>query len=79
YVLTRQGGGDSGDYWALRMPPEALKDLASQPAQDFQHVWRLEQRKTQRVILRQPAPSNDADRGLSETVLLQPLSNSDWQ
>lgn len=79
YVLIRQGGGITGDYWALRMAPDALKDLASQPAQDFQHVWRLEQRKTQRVILREPLPSNDADSGLSETILLQPLSNSDWQ
>ncbi|WP_375233150.1 sensor domain-containing protein [Pseudomonas syringae] len=79
YVLIRQGGGITGDYWALRMSPDALKDLASQPAQDFQHVWRLEQRKTQRVILREPLPSNDADSGLSETILLQPLSNSDWQ
>ncbi|GAO91504.1 sensory box/GGDEF domain/EAL domain-containing protein [Pseudomonas syringae pv. actinidiae] len=79
YVLIRQGGGITGDYWALRMAPDALKDLASQPAQDFQHLWRLEQRKTQRVILREPLPSNDADSGLSETILLQPLSNSDWQ
>ncbi len=79
YILIRQGGGVSGDYWALRMAPDALKDLASQPAQDFQHIWRLEQRKTQRVLLREPAPSNEADSGLSDTVLLQPLSNSDWQ
>ncbi|OSN86366.1 putative diguanylate cyclase YegE [Pseudomonas syringae pv. actinidiae] len=79
YVLIRQGGGITGDYWALRMAPDALKDLASQPAQDFQHLWRLEQRKTQRVILREPLPSNEADSGLSETILLQPLSNSDWQ
>lgn len=38
YILIRQGGGVSGDYWALRMAPDALKDLASQPAQDFQHI-----------------------------------------
>nr|WP_235668307.1 EAL domain-containing protein [Pseudomonas coronafaciens] len=79
YALIRQGSDANGYYWVLRMAPEALKDLASQPGQNFQYAWRLEQRKTQRVILREPLPSNEADSGLSETVLLQPLSNSDWQ
>ncbi|KGS14363.1 diguanylate phosphodiesterase, partial [Pseudomonas coronafaciens] len=79
YALIRQGSDANGYYWVLRMAPEALKDLASQPGQNFQYAWRLEQRKTQRVILREPLSSNEADSGLSETVLLQPLSNSDWQ
>ncbi|CZT30712.1 PAS:GGDEF protein [Pseudomonas cerasi] len=79
YILIRLGNGVSGDYWALRVAPEALKELASQPAQDFQHLWRLEQRKTQRVILHEPVPANEAESGLSDTILLQPLSNSDWQ
>ena len=79
YLLVRLGTGSSGDYWALRMSPDALKDLFSQPAQDIQHLWRLEQRKTQRVILREVMPANDSDSGLADTILLQPLVNSDWQ
>ncbi|MGN2409898.1 EAL domain-containing protein [Pseudomonas syringae] len=79
YLLVRLGTGSSGDYWALRMSPDALKDLFSQPAQDIQHLWRLEQRKTQRVIVREVLPANDSDSGLADTILLQPLANSDWQ
>ncbi|RMU78457.1 Developmental regulator MorA [Pseudomonas syringae pv. aptata] len=79
YILIRLGNGVSGDYWAVRVAPDALKELASQPAQNFQHLWRLEQRKTQRVILHEQVPANEADSGLSDTILLQPLSNSDWQ
>ncbi|TFZ32903.1 diguanylate phosphodiesterase, partial [Pseudomonas syringae] len=79
YILVRLGNGVSGDYWALRVAPAALKERASQPTQDFPHLWRLEQRKTQRVILHEPVPATEAESGLSDTILLQPLSNSDWQ
>ncbi len=77
YLLVRVGTGSSEDYWALRLSPDALKDLFSQPAHDVQHLWRVEQRKTQRVIVRETLPADDADSGLAETILLQPLANSD--
>ncbi|WP_328803440.1 sensor domain-containing protein [Pseudomonas triticifolii] len=79
YLLIRQGNGRSGNYWVLRLVPEALKGFIQQPAQDFQHLWRLEKRATRNVILRETASDDDADTGHTETILLQSLSNSDWQ
>ncbi len=77
YMFVHQADGLGGAYWAVRMAPDALKALIQQPSQDFQHLWRLESRLTQRVILRDA--SMQTDSGQAESVLLQPLSNSDWQ
>ncbi|MCF5710012.1 EAL domain-containing protein [Pseudomonas syringae] len=79
YLLIRQSGGLTGNYWVVRMVPDALKAFIQQPTQDFQHLWRLEKRNTQRVILREPLPENGTDTAHTDTLLLQPLSNSDWQ
>ncbi|WP_283778738.1 sensor domain-containing protein [Pseudomonas viridiflava] len=79
YLLLRQSAGTTGNYWAVRMLPDALKGFIQQPTQDFQHLWRLEKRVTQQVILRETLPDNVTDTGHAETVLLQPLGNSDWQ
>ncbi|WP_164672207.1 hypothetical protein, partial [Pseudomonas viridiflava] len=49
YLLLRQSAGSNGNYWAVRMVPDALKGFIQQPTQDFQHLWRLEKRVTQQV------------------------------
>ena len=81
YLLVRKPG-DVREYWALRMAPEALKALARQTAQDFQPMWRLENRTTERMLFRDSPPASEpsgSSLGENETVLLQPLTNSDWQ
>ena len=79
YLLMRQTGGIPGDYWVVRLQPDALRDFIQQPEHDFQHLWRLEKRVTQRVILRAALPSGEPEANQTDTLLLQPLNNSDWQ
>ena len=79
YLLMRQTGSASGAYWVVRLDPNVLKTLISQPARDTQHLWQLEERSAQRTLLREPSAKEEAEGGQPETVLLQPLSNSDWQ
>jgi diguanylate cyclase (GGDEF)-like protein/PAS domain S-box-containing protein len=84
YLLVRQPGELTPGYWALRMAPDTLKTLTRQTSQDFQPLWRLENRTTQKVIFRDtngititgPQVVPD-DR--PESVLLEVLTNSDWQ
>ncbi|HEX8595853.1 MAG TPA: EAL domain-containing protein [Pseudomonas sp.] len=81
YLLVRKPGEVQG-YWALRMTPDGLKSLIRQTSQDFQPLWRLENGSTERMLFRD-SPSDDEPSGSSlgdsETVLLQPVSNSGWQ
>ncbi|WP_177523045.1 EAL domain-containing protein [Pseudomonas sp. v388] len=79
YLLLRQTGSASGAYWVARLDPDILKTLIVQPRQDAQHLWQLEERSTQRTLLREASSNDEAEGGQPETVLLQPLSNSDWQ
>ena len=78
YLLVRQTDNASGAYWVARLTPDVLKVLIRQPVQDVQHLWRLENRATQSVLLREPQARDDSATQ-AETVLLQPLNNSDWQ
>ncbi|MFJ4145392.1 EAL domain-containing protein [Pseudomonas sp. NPDC089734] len=77
YMFVHQSGGMTGAYWVVRLAPDALRTLMQQPNQDIPYLWRLENRITQRIILRDVAMTSDSDH--AESVLLQPLSNSDWQ
>ena len=83
YLLIRRPGETTKGYWALRLGPEILKTLTRQSALDFQPLWHLENRLTGDVIYRNgfgvtltPHPTTD---GKTETVLLSPLNNSEWQ
>lgn len=78
YLLMRQTGSASGAYWVARFDADILKTLISQPTKNAQHLWRLEERSTQRTLLRESS-QDEAKGGEPETVLLQPLENSDWQ
>lgn len=75
YLLLRQAGGFTGDYWVVRLGTDVLKSLTQQYDHDFIHLWRLESREGQQALAR----DNYRNTGSAETVLLQPISNSDWQ
>ncbi|MBD8496314.1 EAL domain-containing protein [Pseudomonas syringae] len=75
YLLLRQAGSFSGDYWVLRLGIDVLKSLTQQYDHDFIHLWRLESREGQQTLVR----DTYRNAGSAETVLLQPISNSDWQ
>ena len=79
YLFVRQPGNETERYWALRMNPEALKSLTRQSDQDFQAPWQLEDRATQRLIYRGDAANTASTDKSLQTVLLEPLTNSDWQ
>ncbi len=81
YLLIRHPG-ESLQYWALRLAPEALKPLTRQASQGFQPLWRLENRSSERLLFRDPAVQQQPmvnSVGVIESVLLQPLTNSNWQ
>jgi len=82
YLLIRQPGALNQNYWVLRLAPDALKTLTQQTTQDFQPIWRLENRTTSRLLFRDVAASKEpivSSVGETESVLLESLPNSDWQ
>jgi diguanylate cyclase (GGDEF)-like protein/PAS domain S-box-containing protein len=82
YLLIRHPGGTLQGYWALRLAPEVLKSLTNQTQQGFQPLWRLENRSTNRLLFRDNAVRDKpvvTQIGQIESVLLQPLTNSNWQ
>ncbi|MFJ3483409.1 EAL domain-containing protein [Pseudomonas sp. NPDC090202] len=80
YLFVRQPGGDSDRYWVIRQGPQALKALTRQSSdQDYQPVWQLENRSNHRVIYRGETDGATPGESNLQTVLLEPLTNSDWQ
>lgn len=82
YLFIRQPGSLSRNYWVLRLAPDALKFLTLQTTQDFQPVWRLENRTTSRLLFRDVPSSKEpmvSSEGETESVLLESLPNSNWQ
>lgn len=78
YLFVRQPGNDGERYWAVRLQPKALKSLTRQSNKDFKAAWQLENGVTQRLIHRGEADNDDA-ADKAQTVLLEPLTNSDWR
>lgn len=82
YLLIRYPGENNQNYWALRLTPDALKPLTRQTQQGFQPLWRMENRSTDRLLLRDTTIQNEpvvSSIGEIDSVLLQPLTNSNWQ
>ncbi|WP_425504610.1 sensor domain-containing protein [Pseudomonas folii] len=82
YLLIRYPGETNQGYWALRLSPDVLKPLTRQTRQGFQPLWRLENRSTDRLLFRDKTIENEpvvSSIGEIESVLLQPLTNSNWQ
>nr|WP_296262665.1 MULTISPECIES: EAL domain-containing protein [unclassified Pseudomonas] len=79
YLFVRQPGNEGERYWAIRLEPVALTALTRQSDQEFKGAWQLENRVTQRPVYRAEADDDEIADLQAQTVLLEPLTNSDWQ
>ncbi len=84
YLLLHQPSGGSRMYWVLRLSPDYLTNLTRQDSQGQRPTWAIENRLNHRVISRDsgmPAqwPSALTPNELNKSVLITPLSRSDWQ
>ena len=82
YLMLRHPGGTTNGYWLLRMNPDLLQDLARNTVNNRPR-WLVENTQTGRTLSRSApplAPVSAVDpQDIDDTVLLTPLSNSDWQ
>ncbi|NVZ71497.1 bifunctional diguanylate cyclase/phosphodiesterase [Pseudomonas costantinii] len=84
YLLLHQPSGGSRMYWALRLAPDYLANLTRQDGQGQRPMWAIENRLNHRVVSRdsgmpaQWASALTPDE-LNKSVLVTPLSKSDWQ
>ena len=84
YLLLHQPSGGSRVYWVLRLAPNYLTSLTRQDSQGQRPMWAIENRLNHRVISRdsgmpaQWATALTPDE-LNKSVLVTPLSRSDWQ
>lgn len=84
YLLLHQPSGGAKMYWALRLAPNYLANLTRQDGQGQRPMWVIENRLNHRVVSRdsgmpaQWASSLTPDE-LNKSVLVTPLSKSDWQ
>ncbi|WP_330211242.1 sensor domain-containing protein [Pseudomonas sp. AM4(2022)] len=84
YLLLHQPSGGSKVYWALRLAPNYLANLTRQDAQGQRPMWAIENSLNHRVVSRDsgmPAQWSGAltPEELNRSVLVTPLSKSDWQ
>jgi diguanylate cyclase (GGDEF)-like protein/PAS domain S-box-containing protein len=79
YLFVRQPGAGNERYWALRLKPEILKALTRLSEQEFHPAWQLENGGDHSAIYKKLPESDQSKDAPLETVLLQPLTNSDWQ
>lgn len=84
YLLLHQPSGGSRVYWALRLAPEYLTNLTRQDSPGQRPAWAIENRLNQRIISRDSGmPAKWASvltpDELNKSVLVTPLSKSDWQ
>ena len=84
YLLLHQPSGGSRMYWVLRLDPSYLVNLTRQDGQGQRPMWVIENRLNHRVVGRdsgmptQWASALTPDE-LNKSVLVTPLSKSDWQ
>eukprot|EP01133_Synstelium_polycarpum_P008485 gene8485-9977_t len=84
YLLLHQPSGGTKMYWALRLAPNYLANLTRQDGQGQRPMWVIENRLNHRVVSRdsgmpaQWATALTPDE-LNKSVLVTPLSKSDWQ
>ena len=84
YLLLRPPSSGSSVYWVLRLTPNYLVSLTRQDGQGPRPMWVIENRLNHRVISRdsgmpaQWASALTPDE-LNKSVLVSPLSKSDWQ
>lgn len=79
YLFIRQPGTGDERYWALRLKPDLLKSLTHQSDLDYQPVWLLEDIGNHRPLYKNLPDADQSTASELQTVLLQPLTHSDWQ
>ena len=84
YLLLHQPSGGSRVYWALRLAPAYLANLTRQDSQGQRPMWAIENRLNHRVVSRDSGMPMQWDGALTpddlnKSVLVTPLSKSDWQ
>ena len=83
YLLLNKLGHDPQGYWLMRMSPDLLHNLTRQNTLADRPQWRIENTQTRTVLghsaatMASAAPLSPQDE--ANTVLLTPLSHSDWQ
>lgn len=84
HLLLHQASGSTRGYWALRLRPTFFSSLTKQSDTNIRPLWVVENRITQQIISRDDLlptdqPSLLAEEDRANTVLVVPLSSSDWQ
>ena len=83
YLLLHQPNAAMDGYWLLRISPNLLQNLVHQSASSIRPQWLLENSQTHKVLSRAQKPVTPAtalsQRDESDTILLTPISHSDWQ
>ncbi|POA19007.1 diguanylate phosphodiesterase [Pseudomonas sp. FW300-N1A1] len=84
HLLLRQASGSTRGYWALRLRPTFFSSLTKQGESGIRPMWVVENRINQQIISRddlmpstQPNVLTPEDQ--ANSVLIVPLSSSDWQ
>lgn len=82
HLLLRQTSGSSRGYWVLRLTPRFFSSLTQQ-GETIRPLWVVENRLTHQIISRDdalsPKPETLMPEDEANSVLVVPLSNSDWQ
>jgi len=84
YLLLHQPSGGTKMYWALRLAPSYLANLTRQDGQGPRPMWVIENQLNHRIVSRDSGMPSQWSTGLTpeelnKTVLVTPLSKSDWQ
>jgi len=84
YLLLHQPSGGTKLYWALRLAPNYLANLTRQDGQGPRPMWVIENQFNHQVVSRDSGMPSQWSAGLTpeelnKTVLVTPLSKSDWQ
>ncbi|MCX7079000.1 MAG: PAS domain-containing protein, partial [Pseudomonas sp.] len=84
HLLLHQSSGAIKGYWALRLAPTFFQSLTRPASQPLPPMWVVENQLSHHIISRDvglPTTKTDAltPDDLSNSVLVAPLSKSDWQ
>ncbi|SEM93326.1 PAS domain S-box-containing protein/diguanylate cyclase (GGDEF) domain-containing protein [Pseudomonas sp. ok272] len=84
HLLLHQASGSTRGFWVLRLRPTFFSSLTKQSDVSIRPLWLVENRITQQIISRDDLlpsahPSQLTEEDHANTVLVVPLSSSDWQ
>ncbi|MFJ2366545.1 EAL domain-containing protein [Pseudomonas sp. NPDC087697] len=84
HLLLHQASGSTRGYWVLRLRPTFFSSLTKQSDVGIRPLWVVENRINQQIISRDDGLPSSKPGGvnaddLANSVLVVPLSSSDWQ